>query len=261
MISLTDILRLGGDLLVPREPVSPYRYIQRLIHRIVARKYSLRHVLEIGPGTDSIFRYLDPDSFESATIIDYEAYVLESTLQAFAHKSMHAIKLDVEEPGALERLETKWDFVVASSLIEHLKNDFLFVERLHRIMTDGGYAVCTTVLGPRLYNLWDHAVGHYRRYTVSGLRQLFSQFSEVQIIQTSVLQELARPLFFRRIQHLGDSTIEENNRRFSAEHSQLGRPPYARLFWLLRWILPLYLMGDWALKDLQGGIAIVIARK
>jgi len=261
MIVLKDILRCGMKSLVPGAPVSSYRYIQHLIHSAVRQKYGLRHILEIGPGTDSIFKAMDPASFESATIVDYQADVLEKVFRGLKDKRIQAIQLDVEEPDSLVQLNEKWDFVVASSLIEHLKNDSLFLEQLHRVMTDDGYAVCTTVLGPHLYNLWDHAVGHYRRYTIDELRQLFSPFSEVQIIQTSILQELARPLFFNRIKHLTDSTLEENNRRFSAEYEQLGYPPYASLFWLLRWIFPLYLVCDWAWKDCQGGVAIVIARK
>jgi hypothetical protein len=187
--------------------------------------------------------------------------VLNYTQKALAGKSVETVELDVEKVGSLEGLGRKWDYVVANALLEHLASDAAFVSRLRGLLSDDGFVVATTVLGPRLYNRWDHAVGHYRRYEVGELRGLFSEYTRVQILQTSILQEMARPLFFHRVKHLQDSTIEENNRRFGREHLTLGRPPYASAFWLLRWLLPVYAAIDWTFRDVQGGIAIVIARK
>ncbi len=121
--------------------------------------------------------------------------------------------------------------------------------------------VCVTVLHEWMFNDWDRAVGHYRRYSSRGLISLFEDFSAVQYIPTCYLQEMVRPLFFGRIRHLLGNTPEINNRLFAEEVVRFSRPPYARIFGLVRWTLPMYLYLDWCFSRLLGGIAIVIARK
>ncbi len=260
MITLRDLWTCGNDLLLPKEPVAPFRYVERLVNRAAARKHPGGDVLEIGPGSETMLRYICPASFHSVTIIDYDPIALHRAFEQLEGIRVRSVRCDVTEAHCLDQPEA-YDLVIANAIVEHLKDDADFVGRVYSALSSGGTALCTTVLGPARYNLWDHAVGHYRRYTPDRLRELFSAFSTVQIIQTSLIQELARPLFFGRIRHLAHNTLEENNRRFSQEHASLGKPPFASLFGLMRPILPVYLLIDWMLKDIQGGIAIVIAEK
>jgi hypothetical protein len=102
---------------------------------------------------------------------------------------------------------------------------------------------------------------HYRRYTPQRLISPFDDFSTVQYIPTSYLQEMVRPLFFGRIRHLVGNTPEVNNRLFGDEVPRFSRPPYASILGLVRWTLPVYLCLDWWLSRVLGGIAIVVARK
>jgi SAM-dependent methyltransferase len=261
IVTLRDLLRCPRHLLVPRDPVSPYRYLEHLIDVAAARACGAEHVLEVGPGADSAFRYLDPAGLRSASVLDYNPGVLAATRAALPGKSMATIEADVELPETFAALDRRWDLVIANAVLEHLRDDRGFVRGVRGVLRDGGLAVCTTVLGPDLYNAWDHAVGHYRRYTVEGLRGLFDGYAEVQLVQSSILQEWVRPLFFRRIRHLQAGTLEENNWRFGDEHGEMGRPPYAPVFGVLRWLLPAYLLVDWSLRDVQGGIGIVVARR
>jgi len=261
ILRLGELIKYGRGYLAPREPVSLYRYVEHLVVLATKRKFGLESVLEIGPGSDPLLRFLDPEECRPAAIADYNPKVLDHCATVPPLQGIDAIHVDVAKDGATARLARPWDLVLASSMLEHLADDQAFVDLLHGVTREGGCAVATTVLGPRLYNLWDHAVGHYRRYRVDGLRELFGAFKEVQIIQSSLAQELVRPLFFGRVRHLEDNTVEQNNWIFSAEHADRGRPPYAAIFGLVRWGLPAYLLVDWALRGVQGGIAIVIARK
>lgn len=261
ILGLRDIFRYGNDLIVPDSAVSAYRYIEHLVEATVKRKFNLQDVLEIGPGADSSFMYIPPSEFNSCTILDYNPAVLDAFARTFKDESVKAIVANVEEPKALAGLAQKWDLVLANALLEHLVDDVGFVKRLPDILIDGGMVIATTVLNPKLYNLWDHAVGHYRRYLINDLYALFKEFHEVQILQTSLVQELVRPLFFGRVRHLRNGTLVENNLRFANGQANVSRPPYTPLHGLMRWFLPLYLVVDWSLRNIQRGIAIVIARK
>ena len=261
ILRLSDMFTHGAHLLRPRPVVSLYRYVEHLAAVSLAAKYELRHVLEIGPGTDSLFEHVSPSLFESAAALDYNTETLgRLSGQPWAH-SVETIHADVQDPEAFARIDKKWDFIYASALLEHLEDDALLVQHMRHALEPRGVVLATTVLGPELYNAWDHAVGHYRRYTVEGLEKLFRDFRQIQVIQTSLIQELVRPLFFGRVRHLENNSIEENNRLFAEEHLDIGRPPYAPIYGLLRWFMPVFLVCDWALRDTQGGIGIVVVKR
>jgi SAM-dependent methyltransferase len=262
IITLGDLFRYAGDLVVPKNPVSLYRYVEHLVEVAVARRYRLRSALEIGPGRDPIFEYFESDDCETATIVDYHEGILAHCAKSpLVKKDLECILLDIEDAGALEGLGRRWDYIISNGVIEHLRNDGQNVRAMHAVLKPGGVVACITVLHKRLFNEWDHAVGHYRRYSIRELRELFADYSEVQVIQTSLLQELVRPLFFSRIKHLLPNTVEQNNRMFGDSYTNFGRPPYAAIWPLIRYLMPAYLVVDWTLGRFVGGIVLVLARK
>jgi len=261
LLSLSDVLTLARGYLLPREPVSLYRYVELLVQIALLRKYHFRRVLETGPGTYPVFGVWPRNFYESGTIVDYNDKVLRYCQKVLSGKGIESLQLDFDGAGVLSATGRKWDLIVSNGVVEHLKNDGPHVADLYDALDEGGVLICVTVMHESLFNDWDRAVGHYRRYSMESLLALFGKFSEVQVIQTSMLQEMVRPFFFGRIRHLLNGTVEENNRLFGDEVVSFSRPPYARIFGLVRWCLPLYLVVDWWFSKFLGGIAIVVARK
>ena len=260
-LGLIDIIFLARDQLVPREPISLYRYVELLVQLALLRKYHFKEVLETGPGTYPVFAVWPRESFDNGTIIDYNNNVLKHCQKILSGKKIESINLDFDGSGVVSGTGHKWDLIVSNGVVEHLRNDKLHIADLHNALESGGTLMCVTVMHETLFNDWDRAVGHFRRYSKDSILALFKDFSEIQIIQTSMLQEIVRPFFFGRIRHLLKGSIEENNRLFGDEVTSFSRPPYARIFWLVRWFLPVYLVVDWWFSKLLGGIVIVIARK
>jgi SAM-dependent methyltransferase len=261
IISLGEIWRHNRGAIVPRKPVSLYRYVEGLIEVAVARKYGLKSMLEVGPGTYPAIDHFARDEFEQVALADYNEKVLNFCQGKTAGRLVEKILIDIEEPRALARTGRQWDYIISNGIIEHIKNDAQHVQDLYDVLAPGGVLACLTVLHPSLFNDWDRAVGHYRRYRLSELRPLFGMFSQVQIIQTALLQELVRPLFFSRIRHLLSNTTEENNLAFSDEVASFSKPPYAPIFGLVRYLLPIYLVLDWIKSPFFGGIVLVLARR
>ena len=261
LISLRDLFRFGRELIVPEAPCSPYRYIEFLIEGTLQRKYRLRRVVELGPGSDVGLAYLDLDAIDQALAIDYSPGALDAVKRKLPDTKVQCRLQDIMVSGALDDLAGQFDYVICNSVIEHVIEDAALVDVMHRLLAPGGFAICTTVLHQRMYNLWDHAVGHYRRYSIPQLAALFSAFGHVQALQTSILQELARPLFFSRVRHLENNTIEQNNLLTGVGHQQWGRVPYAGLWPVVKYGMPAYLVAEWALQYVVGGIGFVIARK
>jgi hypothetical protein len=261
LITLGEVLRLASDYLVPKEPVSLYRYVEFLVQLALLRKYRFSRILETGPGTYPVFGVWPRGLYGSGTIVDYNEGILAYCERRLAGKNIEFIQLDFDRGNALAPLVRQWDLILSNGIVEHLRNDADHVHDMYVALSEGGMVFCVTVLHKWLFNDWDRAVGHYRRYRPQHLISLFDDFSTVQYIPTSYLQEMVRPLFFGRIRHLVGNTREVNNRLFGDEVPQFSRPPYASIFGLVRWTLPIYLCLDWWLSRVLGGIAIVVARK
>jgi SAM-dependent methyltransferase len=261
LVSLGDLFRHGGSQLVPQSPCSPYRYIEFLIESTLQRKYKLRRVAELGPGSDVGLAYLDLDDTDFAWAIDYSQGALDAIKRRLGESKIQCRLADVMKSGTLDDLAGKCDYVICNSVIEHVIDHEALVGTMHKLLEPGGFVVCTTVLHQSMYNLWDHAVGHYRRYSIKELAQLFSGFSEIQVLQSSYLQELARPLFFSRVRHLKNNTLEENNLFTAVGHQEWGRVPYSGIWPVARYAMPAYLVAEWWLQYIIGGIGFVIGRK
>jgi len=260
-VTLTDVFSQPKEYLVPREPISLYRYVELLVQLTLLKKYRSPRILETGPGTYPVFGQWPGALYDEGAVVDYSEKVLSYCERALADKNIDRILLDFDRSGALSALGRKWDLIVSNGVLEHLRADRDHVRDMYDALAPGGFLVCVTVLNESLFNDWDRAVGHYRRYSVRSLMDLFKDFSGVQLIQTSFLQEVVRPLFFGRIRHLVSNTPEQNNRMFGDEVTNFSRPPYSGVFGIVRWLLPAYLCFDWVFGRFLGGIGIVIARK
>jgi uncharacterized protein YbaR (Trm112 family) len=99
-----------------------------------------------------------------------------------------SIRLDIKAgPGVdvvgdghkLPFLDNSVDAVLALTTLKHLRNPFLFVSEVHRVLKPGGlvYAQCV------LYDPYHRWPGDYVHFTTSGIVQLFSQF---EVVETGV---------------------------------------------------------------------------
>ena len=211
LITLRDLFSYGRQLLIPTKPCSPYRYIEFLIEGTLQRKFGLKNVIELGPGSDSGLVYLDLEALETAWAVDYSQDALDALRAKLPAGKVNLRLADVTKPETLADLNGKFDYLICNSVIEHILDDTTLVHTMRTLLKPGGIIVCTTVLHQRIYNLWDRAIGHYRRYSLRNLTEMFTEFSQVQVLQTSILQELSRPLFFGRVRHLAGNSLEENN--------------------------------------------------
>jgi SAM-dependent methyltransferase len=96
-------------------------------------------------------------------------------------------------PGALERLARRRpdqpllqfdlsrcplpdacvDAVVALNVLEHIADDHAAVRETFRVLRPGGVAVIEVPAGPRLYDVYDKVLMHYRRYSTRDAVAMF----------------------------------------------------------------------------------------
>ena len=128
-----------------------------------------RRVLEIGAGIGNMAEYfLDR---ERLVLAEPEAAYRERLSARFAGQpqvKVVPLRLPAVDTGlAAERLDT----VICLNVLEHVEEDVAALEAMRGLLTRQGRVVLLVPALRFLYGTLDTALGHYRRYTATELRQ------------------------------------------------------------------------------------------
>jgi SAM-dependent methyltransferase len=64
------------------------------------------------------------------------------------------------------------DAVILLNVLEHIKDDSAAMLQVYRILKPGGIAVVEVPSNPRLYDVYDKMLMHYRRYSLGALQEI-----------------------------------------------------------------------------------------
>ena len=76
----------------------------------------------------------------------------------------------------LYKYKKKFDLIVATDVIEHIKNDKKEVIKISRLLKKNGYILITVPAFQSLYSSKDISLKHYRRYNKENLRNLLNKY-------------------------------------------------------------------------------------
>ncbi len=155
-----------------------YVYQRSLLAYIEAAKIIQGKVLEIGTGTGYGIELLSANCSLLVTI-DKSAVPIDVNLKYDKIKfiRMRAPRLNGFEDGY-------FDCVVSFQVIEHIRNDGLFMREIHRVLKPGGKLIVTT---PNRHMSLTRNPFHVREYTVEELRKLFIK-NQYQLVQAAGVQ-------------------------------------------------------------------------
>jgi SAM-dependent methyltransferase len=156
----------------------------KLIKRFLPKKNNIR-VLDLGAARGQLSRRFEEIAKKTNKTFSYTGLELSKEQVKQAKKEeirvLHA-NLNKKFP-----LKEKFDFIIASEIIEHVYDTDLFLQEVHRVLEDGGVFIMTTpniaALGARIKFLFgirpaaiDIAVqdtsGHIHGFTVADLKWL-----------------------------------------------------------------------------------------
>lgn len=122
------------------EIVSDNPIHQRLFKAyVVAKKYVSGDVLEVGCGEGRGISTLLEHS-TSFTAVDKIGEVIEQLQKKFPQGKF--INMNIPPLGGL--CENTYDSIVSFQVIEHIQNDRLYLQEIHRVLKPGGIALLTT---------------------------------------------------------------------------------------------------------------------
>lgn len=135
---------------------------------VVAQEYVGGDVLEVGCGEGRGIGLLTRNA-RSFTAVDKLKTVIEDLQKK--HPSAHLISMNIPPLSGLA--DNAYDLVVSFQVIEHIQNDSLFLQEIHRVLKPGGTALITT---PNRKLSLTRNPWHIREYLPAELEQLAQKF-------------------------------------------------------------------------------------
>jgi 2-polyprenyl-3-methyl-5-hydroxy-6-metoxy-1,4-benzoquinol methylase len=127
-----------------------------------------RRVLEIGCGIGNFTELLTDR--EAVIAIDAETDCI--ALVQSRCPSAHAVALDASSESLRDLARFQPDSAVLLNVLEHIEDDSGTLQRIASILPARGRIVLLAPAFPSLYGPIDRNLGHHRRYSRSGIRQL-----------------------------------------------------------------------------------------
>ena len=134
------------------------------------------NVLEIGSGIGNITQYVVNDKHQT-TASDFRTEYCTILSNRFAGnvflqevKNIDIIHPDFEKINC--NLLNKFDSLFALNIIEHVENDVLAIENCKKLLKENGNLIILAPAYMAVYNSFDTALKHYRRYSKSNLQYL-----------------------------------------------------------------------------------------
>lgn len=180
-------------------------------------------VLEIGAGDRSLSFCLD----------NVNADIIEMSEQA-------VLNLEIEKPDNIKLInadfnefefEKKYDLIIALEVMEHIKDDQIFLEKIHDLLNDNGMLLLSVPAKMGKWNISDQLAGHYRRYEKEGLINLLheSNFNNVKFVSYGFpiinMTSFIRDKLFKAKNNKINMSKEQN---FRSKESGTGLQKYFR---------------------------------
>lgn len=189
-------------------------------------------ILDIGCGTGKMLEELKQSGWEAEGI----------DKSVLAQKECLKRGLKIKLADAAERLPFKnnsFRIVLALDFLEHIQDDQKVVREIKRVLKPNGIILVSVPAYPKLYTYWDKMLGHQRRYSSHGLKQLFSQ-ADLKVIFLSyyfswlLIPVLAIRLIKKNAQNKNISDFKTNTDNFLIVYiiKLLGQVE----LWLLKYI-------------------------
>lgn len=208
--------------------------------------FSSGKILEIGSGLGNISEFFINNEDEIMLTDLREEYCLSlqhkfgSNQNLLGIDQLNLIHPEFEQTYS-DHLE-KYDTVFALNVIEHIEDDDLAINNCKKLLRKDGHLIILVPSYQKLYNRFDKELGHFRRYTIESLSDLFLK-NDLEIIHKKYFNFIGVFGWYISGGLLKKDTIPSNQMRI-----------YNKL-------VPLWKRADRLLKNRIGLSTIVVGRK
>ena len=151
------------------------------------KPYCKGKVLEIGSGIGNISKFLLADQFPTV-LTDIRTVYCDQLQLKFDHfpNLLSVEVMDLIDPDFETKFQNylhSFDTVFALNVVEHIFDDDLAIKNANRLLKKNGHLIILVPAFQTLYNGFDKALEHYRRYTAQSLSTIFTK-NNFKVIHT-----------------------------------------------------------------------------
>lgn len=130
-------------------------------------------ILDIGAGTGNDVNQIR--KFGSVFVLDIDKKSLDLIPDNLVEEKLVADACNIPYPDNI------FDVVVSFDVLEHIKDDFLVVSEIKRVLKPGGFFIFTVPAYNFLFSAHDKYLQHHRRYNKRGLLYLLKDFKKIEL--------------------------------------------------------------------------------
>ena len=195
-------------------------------------------IMEIGCSSGHLLAMLDKE-IPHASLIGADIVSTPLLKLAEKHPNIPMLRFDLL---SCPLPDNSMDAVILLNVLEHIEDDTAALKQIKRILKPGGIAIIEVPAGPHLYDLYDKALLHFRRYLLKDLSEKLNSL-DFQVIKKSHLGFFIYPGFWfvkQRNKRLSNVTLE--NQRLIVEKNIRDTGSSNLLHQLMKMEL---LLGNW----------------
>ncbi|MBT8191627.1 MAG: class I SAM-dependent methyltransferase [Saprospiraceae bacterium] len=138
-------------------------------------------ILEIGSGIGNISKHFI-EAGSKISLSDIRDNYIGDLKENFPSISDRIYKLDLVDDDFDEKYKNhlnRYDSIFALNVVEHIKEDTLAIKNARKMLKDNGHLIILVPAFQWMYNSFDTALEHYRRYTKRSLMNLMSSHLDI----------------------------------------------------------------------------------
>lgn len=175
------------------------------------RPYAKGKILEIGSGIGNLSQFFISDGYD-ITLSDVRVQYTEQLSRKYP--GMQVLEMDLVHPFFRDQYHDHlgtYDLVFALNVVEHILNDRLALNNMRSLLKPGGIMFVLVPAYPWLFNNFDRALEHHRRYTVKSLSAVHP--SGLSVVSNRYFNLMGIPGWFIVGGLLGKEIIPATNMR------------------------------------------------
>lgn len=163
------------------ESISIAKNFNRWMYKTISRHCSGK-ILEIGSGIGNISTHFIEEGHDITLTDIRDNYIVKIEEQFPDYSKDKIIQLDLVDDdfsNKYEDLLEQYDCLFALNVVEHIKDHETAISNAKKLLKPGGKVIILVPAFQSLYNSFDKALEHYRRYTKKSLNHLISNEFDV----------------------------------------------------------------------------------
>ncbi len=241
------------------KPFNNYTYF--LLDKLISKYRIKGPFLDVGCGVGDLSRFLASKGWMGKAIDSSEAAYQESRKNLSIYKLVEVSKI----PFSSE--VNKYNSIFLWDVLEHVKDDKVFIENTHKLLSSRGFLVLSLPSNPKEWRWDDEFYGHYRRYSLKDIKDLLQSVG----FECLVIWDSTYPIFWliRRIytfihKNPVDNLNKKNRTKFSGLFSAWDQPAINYLVKSTLWLWqPIFWLQYFVFKHfIENGFSfLILARK